>query len=281
MIIEPPRCQLHNPLSRPTVWRWLQQFAAALRTRIRLRTRWRRLRSGPPPPAARLGAPSRFAAGSWVRVREAKDVFATLNARKQLRGLLWIWQQWPYCGTVHRVLKPVRRMMDDSRQVRAVSGTVLLATAPCGGPLDIHGCGRECPLMFRDDWLEEASPPDAADAAPGAGGIQATVRSAEEIRRTLDAHGSRGGLMFMPEMYQHAGKDFRVLRKVDRVLESGRYVPAAQPIYMLADLYCGGAALGDDGPCDRSCRLLWHADWLRLPGQGRAPQPWAPAGTRP
>jgi len=48
------------------------------------------------------------------------------------------------------------------------------------------------------------------------------------------------------------------------VLDRGTYVPAAQPLYMLDSLHCAGEAMGDDGPCERGCRLLWHADWLRL-----------------
>jgi hypothetical protein len=265
ILAEKPRCQLHNRLSARTPWQWFKWLAGALRARVRLRTRLRRLRSGnPQQQAARSGAPSRFAAGTWVRVVDADRVFATLDEKKQLRGLPWLWQQWAYCGTVHRVFKPVGRMMDDSRRMRPVNGTVLLDTAPCGGPLGHHGCGRECPLMFRDEWLEEVPPPVEAAPAACEKGLHATVRSVEEIERTLDVRNSRGGLMLMPEMYGYAGKSFRVARKIERVWEGNCYVPVSQPVYMLEGLHCSGAILGADGPCERGCRLLWHADWLRL-----------------
>lgn len=265
MTLAPPHCQLHDRLAAPSLRRRLQQWIADLRARFRLRTRLRQWRAGgaaPSPP--RLGKPSRFAAGSWVRVRDADRIYATLDEKKQLRGLLWVWQQWAYCGTVHRVFKPVRRMMDDSRQMRPISTTVLLDTAPCGGPLGRDGCGRECPLMFRDDWLEEVpAPPDFAPA-PRGDATHATVRPLDEILRTLDADGRHGGLTFMREMQAHAGKRFRVYRKIEHVLDGGKRVPVAQPLYLLADLHCTGAAMGADGPCERACRLIWHADWLRL-----------------
>lgn len=258
-----PRCQLHSRLSPPSVG----QLVRALRSRVRLRTRLRQAFSGKPKKAsadpARIGAPSRFAAGTWVRVRDPGEVFATLDAKKRLRGLVWMWQQWAYCGTVHRVFKPIRRMMDDSHMMRAVSGTVLLDTVPCGGPLGHLGCGRECPLMFRDEWLQEVPPPEEEPELHHEERY-ATVRNADEIRRTLDDSNSYRGLMFMPEMFAYAGQRFPVRRKVERVLDGARYVPPTQPLYILSGLHCTGTAMGDDGPCDRGCRLIWHADWLNL-----------------
>lgn len=266
-LFDPPRCQLHSALARPSFQRWWRMAFATLRNRLRLRTRWlqwRQRRNGPVPVPAYLGAPSRFTAGTWVRVLDADRIFATLSTRKTLRGLLWVWQQWAYCGTVHQVFKPVRRMMDDAGRMRAISGTVLLDTAPCSGPLHLHGCGRECPLMFRDEWLEEVPAPAETLPASLPARACATVRGADEIRSTLDIHQSRGGLVFMPEMYAYAGQRFVVRCRMERVLDGDRYVETKEPIYMLEGLFCGGAAMGADGPCDRGCRLLWHQDWLRL-----------------
>lgn len=291
--LDPPRCQLHNPLAPLSPGQHLRAIAASLRRRLRLRTRlrqWRAPRRTPPP---QLGAPSRFAAGSWVRILEPERIFATLDAHKQSRGLLWAWQQWPYCGTVHRVLRPVQRMMDDAYTMRPISGTVLLDSVPCSGPLQRHGCGRDCPMMFRDEWLEAVPPPEAIPEAisgtppgipPGAlptevrppmmppavapavpfEGAHATVRSVEAIRRTLGPDHSCGGLLFMPEMYRYAGQRFPVRRKIERVLQGGRYQAVREPLYILEGLHCDGEILGEDGPCQRACRLLWHGEWLEL-----------------
>jgi hypothetical protein len=155
-------------------------------------------------------------------------------------------------------------MMDDSRRMRPISRSVLLDTVPCSGPDGGHGCGRDCPLMFRDEWLEEAPPPPETTAAPDEGGRYAWVRSAEEIQASLDGESTRHGVIFMPEMFGHAGRRFRIRRKVEQVFDGAGYVPASEPVYLLEGLYCTGAVIGEDGPCDRGCRLLWHQDWLRL-----------------
>lgn len=267
-LLSRPRCQLHSRLARRSALQWLRSAAVALRHRVRLRTRWREWRRGKPPDPARLGAPSRFAAGAWVRVLEPVRILATLDRRGSTRGLHWLQHQWASCGTVHRVFKPIQRMMDDAGRMRAISRTVALDGVPCSGPLGGFGCGRDCPMMFRDEWLEEAPGPPEPGPGPGpavdGGGRHARVRAAEEIEATLDAAGARDGLAFMPEMYGHAGRRFRIRRKVERVLDLGRYLPARSPVYILEGLHCTGAVVGEDGPCDRACRLLWHEDWLRL-----------------
>lgn len=154
--------------------------------------------------------------------------------------------------------------MDDSRRMRPISRSILLDTVSCSGPNGGQGCGRDCPLMFRDEWLEEAPPPPETNAALEAGGRYAWVRSAEEITANLDSASERNGVMFMPEMFRHTGRRFRIRRKVEQVLDGACWVPASEPVYLLEGLHCAGSAIGEDGPCDRGCRLLWHQDWLRL-----------------
>ena len=258
-----PACQLHDILWRPTPANRLRHLVR--NTGARLGFLLRRLRSGKRPPGRRAGAPSRFAAGSWVRILDEDDIRATLDSRDALRGLTWMEQQWDYCGTVHRVLKPVARMMDDNSVMRAISRTVMLDTVPCGGVTGATGCGRECPMMFRDEWLEEApEPPREHRTRTAATGLSATVRSAEEIRATLDADDRCDGILFMPEMAGYAGRRLPVYKKVTRVWGPGVYGPAARPVYLLDGVFCSGEVLGEDGPCDRACRILWHEHWLRI-----------------
>lgn len=154
-------------------------------------------------------------------------------------------------------------MLDDAGQMRAVSGTVLLDTVPCSGPHGGYGCGRDCPMMFRDEWLEEASPPLTRPPLDD-GACYTRVRSVAEIKATLDAGNARHGLLFMPEMYAYAGQRFPTRRKVRQVLDGGQQVPVSEPIYLLEGLYCSGAIIEQNGPCQRACRLLWHEDWLQM-----------------
>jgi hypothetical protein len=156
-------------------------------------------------------------------------------------------------------------MMDDKAKMRPISKTVLLDSVPCGGVTGLTGCGRECPMMFRDDWLEEVpAPPTHSIPSLGNEGPYAKVRDVHEIRRTLDARNMYRGLMFMPEMLSYSGKRFPILKKIERVWTGTRYLPTREPIYLLAGLHCTGDVLGEEAPCDRGCRILWHEDWLYL-----------------
>jgi hypothetical protein len=230
-----------------------------------LRTRIRRLFSKKRQQARHLGEPSRFSSGTWVRILDEKRIGDMLDENGKQRGLLWAVQLWSYAGTTHRVFKPVRRMMDDASKMRPISRTVLLDTVPCDGTTGLEGCGRACPMMFRDEWLEEVHPPveDPVQSASTTR-LYATVRSIDEIKQSLNSYNSHHGLMFMPEMYQYSGQRYPIFRKIERVWGPGVYLPVSEPIYLLEGLHCAGTVIGDDGPCERGCRLLWHGDWLHI-----------------
>jgi hypothetical protein len=218
-------------------------------------------------PRRLLGDPSRFSEGQWVQVLDRESIQRTLNADSKLRGLTFIPAQWDFCGGTHQVEKVMRRIVDDQGTFRPVSGTVLLKGVDCGGPSGNGGCGRRCPLMFRDEWLKEAPSPAAHKGRTTSDKIYRRVRSAEEIRGTLDRHGKKDGLMFMPEMFQWAGMRFPVAHQVTSVFEFDGtkhqgYVPARFAVYILEGLACSGAVLGSNGPCHRRCSILWHKDWL-------------------
>ncbi len=235
-----------------------------------IRSGLRRLLRAPWTPAReRLGAPSRHANGAWVRVRDERSVRQTLDARSRLRGLQFNEQLWATCGRTYRVARSVRRLIDDDRVFRPVSGTVLLEGVDCGGEEGTSGCGRFCPMMYRDEWLEpaEGAPAPATGVPPPVFAREARfarIRSMADIEKTLDLLGRREHLTFMPEMSQHAGKRLRVVHEVSRVLEYDRSLETSRPVYLLDGLRCTGAILGKDGPCDRDCLLLWSADWLEM-----------------
>ncbi len=252
------QCQSQNLLADPPLGR---RLVLGLFHALPVRTTIRRALKGRPPPQPRMGAPSRFAPGEWVRVRDAPEVRATLDRRRALRGLVFVEQQWPYCGGVYRVLTRVQRLLDDRGNLRPVARTVTLEGTSCGGTDGTRGCGRDCPLMFRDEWLE----PAAAPALDATGATRfAVVRGRREIAATLDGRGRTDGLVFMPEMFQFCGARFPVRRRVTRAFELDHAVAVETPVYILDGLYCGGLVLGAAGPCDRACRLLWHHRWLEL-----------------
>ena len=250
------------------------RVARGLGIKSRIRALW----SKPAEPKSRLGAPSKFPEGSWVRVLPRAPLAAVLDERERTRGLLFVPTQYETCGEVFRVQHHVRRLRDDHGKFRPVHRTVLLEGADCGGRgAEPAGCGRHCPLMYRDEWLEPADAPSPAHelhADPrGTPRRFALVRDLSEITAGLDPFGRRDGLTFMPEMAAFAGKRLPIVRSLSTVFEHDRWLETPRPIYLLAGAHCSGAITGDDGPCDRACALLWHEDWLVLPRDNPPPPP--------
>lgn len=212
-------------------------------------------------PGRRLGDESQFAVGSWVRVRRREELVQILDDKDKTRGLAFVPVQWEGCGRVMRVAKHVRRLRDDRGRFRPVSRTVLLEGSTCAGHgSEPAGCGRHCPLMYRDEWLEPATAP-ARDAGH-AHAHHARVRTLDEIVAGLDAFGRRDGVTFMPEMAAYAGKRLEIAGELGDVFEHDRWTPPRAHIYILHGAQCRGALAGENGPCDRACALMWHEDWL-------------------
>ena len=148
--------------------------------------------------------------------------------------------------------------------MRPIARTVLLAGVTCAGHgPGVAGCGRHCPMMYRDEWLEPAEAPRRAPPGPSIG-LHARVRDADEIRAGLDVFGRRDGVTFLPEMAAYAGRRARIVEQLTRVFEHDRWVEPRAPVYLLEGLACSGTDLGDAGPCDRACALTWHRDWLMI-----------------
>jgi hypothetical protein len=66
---------------------------------------------------------------------------------------------WPYCGTIHPVLKRVNEFLDERTYlVRKCKGIVLLDGIVCQGTKDFGPCDRSCFLFWREEWLEKVDP---------------------------------------------------------------------------------------------------------------------------
>jgi hypothetical protein len=88
------------------------------------------------------------------------------------------------------------------------------------------------------------------------------VRSEEEIKNTLGKRNRLRGLGFMHEMEGLYGQQFRVLKKVERLMieTTGEMRTIKYPTYILEGAYCHGEYHKN---CDRSCFFLWRGEWLR------------------
>jgi hypothetical protein len=67
---------------------------------------------------------------------------------------------WQYCGTTQKVLKPVKRFVDERDcRVKKVKGVYLLEGVNCQG-FELYGeCDRACFYFWREEWLEKLEVP--------------------------------------------------------------------------------------------------------------------------
>ncbi len=101
-----------------------------------------------------------------------------------------------------------------------------------------------------------------------------TVRTPNEILKTLDSDGSLDGLPFMPEMLEHCGKHFRVFNRVVQSTIDAAFLGSQAESYVrefknndvvtLRGIRCSGAQ--HDG-CQRGCSIFWKEAWLRRPDE--------------
>ncbi len=105
------------------------------------------------------------------------------------------------------------------------------------------------------------------------------VRSAEEIRATLDEHGELDGLPFMPEMLAFCGRRLTV-HKVAHKLCDYIGLTGLRRMYdavHLTDSRCDGSA---HGGCQNACSLYWKEQWLKRVDPDDPVTPTSDAGER-
>jgi hypothetical protein len=98
----------------------------------------------------------KFNPGDRVLVKSKNQIQGTLNSWNELKGCSFLPEMWQYCGTVQRVLKPVKRFVDERDcRVKKVKGVYLLEGVYCQG-FELYGrCDRSCLYFWREEWLEK------------------------------------------------------------------------------------------------------------------------------
>ena len=96
------------------------------------------------------------------------------------------------------------------------------------------------------------------------------VRSKAEILPTLNRQLRHRGLSFDIEMLPFCGKRFRVLRRVDRLIDdkTGKMVLPRSACLILEDVVCGGCLSRDRMFCPRAIYPYWHEVWLKRAPEG-------------
>ena len=87
------------------------------------------------------------------------------------------------------------------------------------------------------------------------------VKNKEDILRTLDAKNRNRGLGFDNEMLKHCGKEYRVKRKIQRLVNerTGELVTMSNDCIILEDVVCHGEC---HQFCSRSEDIYWREVWL-------------------
>ena len=92
-------------------------------------------------------------------------------------------------------------------------------------------------------------------------GERVRVKRREEIVATLDANNANRGMSFDGEMLRYCGREARVLRRVERIIDekSGRMLRLKNPCIVLDDVTCTGAY---HRQCPRGIYPYWREIWL-------------------
>ena len=113
-----------------------------------------------------------------------------------------------------------------------------------------HEAGADAPRVRHDDEVLGLVP-----------GEWVEVKSAEEIRETLDRRGMFRGLYFMDEMWKYCGQRFRMLKRMERLMvERTGTMRSIEDTVLLDGTTCDGSA---HEACDATCQHLWREVWLR------------------
>ena len=93
------------------------------------------------------------------------------------------------------------------------------------------------------------------------------IKSKTEIVETLDIRNRNRGLSFDVEMVPYCGRKYRVLRRVDKILDekTGRMLKLPNSCIILDGVVCRGCLSRNRLFCPRSIYSYWHEVWLRRP----------------
>ena len=98
----------------------------------------------------------KFNPGDRVLVRPKDQIRSTLDSRNELKGCSFPTEMEQYCGTIQKVLKPLKRFVDEREsRVKTAQGVYLLQGVMCQG-FELYGqCDRACFYYWREEWLEK------------------------------------------------------------------------------------------------------------------------------
>lgn len=162
-----------------------------------------------------------------------------------------------------------RHYMKDltSRNMRLRDLVRYVMIATYNAIMRLHGRGR--PYPYIRGLAGEKTPTGVLDLQPGE---WVQVRSKDEIMRTINENLRNRGLSFDGEMVPYCGKTFRVLRRVERIIneKTGKMINIPNDCIILDGVVCGGCLSRNRLFCPRSIYPYWHEIWLKRVEQAEA-----------
>lgn len=123
-----------------------------------------------------------------------------------------------------------------------------------------YRCGRTYPFVPSPKLRK--TPTEILNLIPG---DLVQVKSKEEIIATLDTKGKNRGLWFDVEMTRYCGGEFRVLRRIEKIIDekTGRMIRIHNGCVVLEGATCHGMLSRERLFCPRSINLYWREIWLK------------------
>ena len=87
------------------------------------------------------------------------------------------------------------------------------------------------------------------------------IKSDENINKILDQEHKSNGIVFMKQMFNYCGQEYKISKIVKNIYMNKMIKPVA-PLYILEGLRCDGTSELLNQICDRTCNLIWHESWL-------------------
>jgi hypothetical protein len=124
----------------------------------------------------------------------------------------------------------------------------------------LHWRGRPYPRL--EPRADVKTPHQVLNLQPGE---LVQVRSKDEIMETINRHHRNRGLSFDVEMLPFCGRTFRVLARIDMIIDerSGRMMRMNNPCVVLEGVICGGNYSTNRLFCPRSIYPYWREIWLK------------------
>jgi len=137
------------------------------------------------------------------------------------------------------------------RGIKAEGGWAVV----CTEEVEIHASSEVAPFI---EGRLDKTPQQALDLQPGE---LVRVKSLKEIVATLDVNNTNRGMSFDGEMVRFCGREFRVLRRVEQIIDeqTGEMIRFKNPCIVLEDVTCVGAY---HRQCPRGIYPYWREIWL-------------------